>query len=102
MQFWVMLGFTLIIFAWILQLLEVWNKGKNISLWFVFFYSIGVLSLVIDGFMTKNIDVAFLNIITLVFSGIIFGVVLANHKEVSENKFTLKKPVYKKRPLIQK
>jgi len=80
MDFWVMLGLTIIIIAWLLQLMAVWDKKNEISLWFIFFYFIGVVALVIDGFMTNNVDSAFLNIITLVFSGIVFTVVLMNNK----------------------
>lgn len=94
MQFWVMLGLTLIVLSWLLQLLEVWNKGKSINLWFLFFYSLGVISLVIDGFLTRNIDVALFNIITVVFSGIVFGVILSNDLK---NRPKIIKPVYKKR-----
>ncbi len=86
MDFWIMLGLTIIIIAWLLQLMAVWDKKNEISLWFIFFYCIGVIALIIDGFMTNNVDSAFLNIITLVFSGIVYTVVITNNKQSKTKK----------------
>jgi hypothetical protein len=80
MNFFVMAGLTLIVFAWIIQLLEVWKLDKKINLWFIFFYALGSIFLVIDSIISKNIDIALFNLLTVVFSGIIFAIILSNLK----------------------
>jgi len=80
MDFFVMTGLTLIVFAWIIQLLEVWKLDQKINLWFIFFYALGSICLVIDSIISKNIDVALFNLLTVVFSGIIFAIILSNFK----------------------
>jgi len=78
MDFWVMLGLTLIVFGWMIQLLEVWELDKKLNIWFIFFYALGSICLVIDGFIAKNLDVALFNILAVIFSGLIFAVILSN------------------------
>jgi hypothetical protein len=86
MQFWVMLGLTLIILSWLIQLLFILKKNYTINPWFIFFYSLGVIALVIDGFKVNNLEVAFLNIVTLAFAFIVLTISLLNKKAIKNKR----------------
>lgn len=85
MQFWAMLGLTLIILSWITQLLFILKNNNEINPWFIFFYSLGVIALIIDGFKINNQDIALFNLITLIFSSIVL-ITLLNKKELKKKK----------------
>jgi phosphate starvation-inducible membrane PsiE len=72
MQIFALLGLTLVIVAWIMQLLSTIKGSKSIQPQFVLFYLIGVICLVIDGFSAGLNDVAFLNIVCLLVSFAVF------------------------------
>lgn len=68
------LGLTIICLAWFYEfyLLSV-KKDKNIKIFFVLAYILGVLMLVIDGFMSGLTNIASLNLISLIISvGVLF------------------------------
>ncbi len=72
MQFYALLGLSLVIIAWIFQLLATLKGSKNIQPQFVLFYLIGVIFLIMDGFSSGLNDVAFLNIVCLLVSLAVF------------------------------
>lgn len=88
---WTFIAFTLIILAWFVQLVSMWDKNKDINHWFVFFYSLGVLALVIDAFYLKNPDIAILNIITFIFSAVVLIMIFTNKSK------TIVKPIKRKK-----
>lgn len=65
------IGLTLIAIGWILQFSSVLQGNKEIKRFFVVFYALGVLLLVIDGYMNKLTTMASLNLITLLLSGFV-------------------------------
>jgi hypothetical protein len=65
------IGLTLIAIAWILQFSSVLQGNREIKRFFVVFYALGVLLLVIDGYMNKLTTMASLNLITLLLSGFV-------------------------------
>jgi CDP-diglyceride synthetase len=72
MQIFALIGLSLIIIAWVLQLLATMKGSKNIQPSFILFYLIGVVFLVIDGFMAGLNDNAFLNLISVLVSLAVF------------------------------
>jgi|GEM_PF-1006454 len=93
MQIFALLGLTLIIIAWIMQLLATIKGSKSIQPQFVLFYLIGVIFLVIDGFAAGLNDVAFLNIVCLLVSLAVFIRLVSKEQEyVKVNK---SKPIKK-------
>ena len=65
------IGLTLIAIGWIFQFSSVLQGNKEIKRFFVVFYALGVLLLVIDGYMNKLTTMASLNLITLLLSGFV-------------------------------
>jgi len=61
-------GLVIIIIAWIIQLMAVLKKNKEIKQEFVIGYAMGVALLVIDGFMNNLTMLASLNLICIVVS----------------------------------
>lgn len=63
------IGLTIICLAWLYELVVVGiKKDKNIKGLFVGGYIIGVLLLVIDGFMLGATPMTWLNLVSLVFA----------------------------------
>lgn len=85
-MFWLIVGFTLIIFAWFVQILSMWNKNVEINYWFVFLYAIGALMLVIDSFKIASPEIGFLNILTVIFSSIVLLLFFINKREYKVKK----------------
>ncbi|MCK9292616.1 MAG: hypothetical protein WCY27_00450 [archaeon] len=71
-QYWALIGLSVVSIAWIIQLISTWNGEREIKKWFVFLYMIGVVSLIIDGILAGLNNIAFLNIITLLLSIAVF------------------------------
>ncbi len=69
---WAIIGLILIGLSWIEQVIYLKKNKNKISCLFVGLYSLGVAFLVLDGFVNNNFMMAILNLITLVFSGIVF------------------------------
>lgn len=65
------IGLTLIVIGWIVQFSSVLQSGREISRFFVILYTLGVLLLVIDGYMNKQTTMASLNLISLLLAGFI-------------------------------
>jgi hypothetical protein len=65
------IGLTLIAIGWILQFSSVLQGSREIKRFFVIFYSLGIILLVIDGYMNKLTTMASLNLITLLLSGFV-------------------------------
>ena len=65
------IGLTLIVIGWILQFSSVLQGSREIKRFFVVFYTLGVLLLVIDGYINKLTTMASLNLITLLLSGFV-------------------------------
>jgi len=65
------IGLTLIAIGWILQFSSVLQGSREIKRFFVVFYTLGVLLLVIDGYINKLTTMASLNLITLLLSGFV-------------------------------
>mgnify|MGYP001036694740 CR=1 FL=1 len=82
---WQMFGLTLIIISWLVQLLSMWNKSTEINHWFVFLYSLGVLALIFGSFNSGSAEVAILNIITFIFTGVILLILFTN-KDISKKR----------------
>ncbi|MEI7719369.1 MAG: hypothetical protein WCI72_05855 [archaeon] len=61
------IGLSLVIIAWLVQLLTM-DKTKRVNRYFVIIYALGVLILVYDGFNTGLINLAIANLISLVVS----------------------------------
>ena len=59
-----LIGLTLIIIAWVLQLLFM-DKKKKIYASFICIYSIGIIFLVYDGFSSGLNNLAILNLVSL-------------------------------------
>jgi len=99
MQIFALLGLTLVIVAWIMQLLSTIKGSKSIQPQFVLFYLIGVIFLVIDGFSAGLNDIAFLNIVCLLVSFAVFirliSIDVERHKEMGV--VTKAKPKSKKK-----
>ncbi|MEI8364364.1 MAG: hypothetical protein WCF78_02820 [archaeon] len=72
MEIFALLGLTLVIVAWVMQLLSTIKGSKSIQPQFVLFYLIGVIFLVIDGFISGLNDIAFLNLVCLLISFAVF------------------------------
>jgi len=66
------IGLTLIAVAWIIQLVSTTNENHKMHLLFAGLYTIGVLLLVIDGYLTGATTIASLNLISLVGSAFVF------------------------------
>jgi hypothetical protein len=65
------IGLLIIALAWIVQLLFLYKKNKNLSALFVVLYMLGVAILVIGDYqITKKIS--YFELITLVTSGFVF------------------------------
>ena len=60
------LGLVILIAGWLIQFFSMSKKNKSVSPWFVFVYSIGVLLLVIGGFMSNMMALAALNMASVV------------------------------------
>jgi hypothetical protein len=58
------IGLFLIIVGWIIQFVYL-SKKNDISMYFVIVYGAGVALLVIDGFMSRLLSLAWLNLISL-------------------------------------
>lgn len=67
------IGLGLIVFAWLYQLVSFAYGNKKIRFVFVGLYSVGVLVLVVDGFMAGLNSVAYFNIASLVMSLLLAG-----------------------------
>ena len=65
------MGLTLIVIGWIVQFSSVLQGGREIRRFFVILYTLGVLLLVIDGYINKLTTMASLNLITLLLSGFV-------------------------------
>ena len=65
------IGLTLIAIGWIFQFASVLQGSREINRFFVIFYILGVLLLVIDGYISKLTTMASLNLITLFLSGFV-------------------------------
>jgi len=72
MQYWALIGLSLVAIAWIIQLISTWNGEREIKKWFVFVYMIGVICLIVDGILAGINNLAFLNIIALLLSIAVF------------------------------
>jgi len=70
------IGLSLIVLAWIFQLFVSLKKKQKLSLGFVIVYSIGVLFLVIDGFGQTLNTVTIINLLSLLASLAVLGVVI--------------------------
>jgi len=81
MQFFAQLGLSLVIIAWVFQLLATLKGSKNIQPQFVLFYLIGVIFLIIDGFSAGLNDIAFLNLVCLLVSLALFVRLISRDQE---------------------
>lgn len=66
------LGLMLIIIGWALLYFHLRNNKAGISLKFVGIYSLGVLFLVIDGFIAGMNRLAYLNLLSFVMAVLVF------------------------------
>jgi hypothetical protein len=74
------IGLIIIIIAWIVQLVLL-KRSRELTPLFIIIYSVGVLVLVIDGFVTKLYDLAFLNLASmLVAIAVLVHINLKNKK----------------------
>lgn len=72
-------GLILITLAWIIQFYKtVVQKNKNINLYFMVMYVIGVLFLIIGNFLAKDILSGFLNLVSAVLPLLILITVIKN------------------------
>jgi len=85
MQFFALLGLSLVIIAWVFQLLATLKGSRSIQPQFVLFYLIGVIFLIIDGFTTGFNDVAFLNLVCLLVSLTVFIRLISDNETTKAN-----------------
>ena len=63
----VILGYLVLVLAWLIELLYIWSKKESkITMWFVFFYIIGMGILTYDQYMMGITQLALVNIFNLV------------------------------------
>ncbi len=62
------LGLTCIILGWALQFVFLLNGEKQISWLFVLCYTVGVFLLVADGYISGNIEIANMNLLSVILS----------------------------------
>ncbi|MCK4359199.1 MAG: hypothetical protein KAW92_10760 [Candidatus Cloacimonetes bacterium] len=62
------IGLSIIIIAWIVQLITILCKSKNLSLFFVWLHLIGILIIVIANIGFKSFTTLILNILLIVFT----------------------------------
>ena len=67
-----LLGLTLVIIAWLIQLIYMLHDKRNLISAFLAIYIIGVIGIVIDSFIYSVNDMAFLNIISVLVSTAVF------------------------------
>ena len=60
------IGLAFLILGWIVQLFQSWKGSKEIHKGFLFLYIIGVIMLVIDGYMSNLVSLAVLNLVSFV------------------------------------
>jgi CDP-diglyceride synthetase len=75
-----LIGLVLIIIGWAIQAYYVYNGKKEVHQLFIAAYMIGVLLLVIDGFMNNLTSLAILNLISLVVSGLVLVMLFSKPK----------------------
>ena len=64
-------GLALIVIGWIIQLVYAFKGKKEIQPRFIIAYAVGVLLLVVDGFICEAITIASLNLICLVVAAVV-------------------------------
>jgi len=62
------IGLSIVVIAWVFQLVVSLKNKKNLSISFVILYSLGVLLLVFDGFNAGMTTLATINLISLLAS----------------------------------
>jgi len=62
-----LVGLTLVIIGWLIQLAKI-DNNKKINKYFVKFYALGVLVLVYDGFASGLTSLAIANLVSLIVS----------------------------------
>lgn len=72
MEYFAIAGLSLVIVAWIIQLIGTWHGDRQIRKWFVFVYMLGVIFLVANGFKSGITNTGFLNLISLLVSIAVF------------------------------
>lgn len=61
-----LIGLSVIIIAWIIQLAYSWKGNREMKKRFLIIYAIGIALLVIDGYINDTKDVAIFNLISLI------------------------------------
>ena len=63
-------GLACIIAGWFIQLYHAWKGVREIQPLFVMTYTVGVLLLVIDGYMSGLMELAMLNLVSMVVASL--------------------------------
>jgi hypothetical protein len=70
------IGLLFIIFGWAIQLGHSLKGKREIQIFFVISYIIGVAFLVYDGYINGMKDLAFYNAVSLIVSGVVLFMIL--------------------------
>jgi hypothetical protein len=76
-----LIGLVILVIGWIVQLVYSWKGKKEIQPWFIILYGWGVILLVIDGFVNKLTDLAILNLVSLIVSGLVLVRIMTKGKK---------------------
>ncbi len=74
------IGLSLIIISWIIQIIKIIKKNNNISKMFAGLQFLGILLLIIDGYKT-NLPLAIANALSAIGALIVFLMVKCNCKK---------------------
>jgi hypothetical protein len=75
------IGLILIVIGWLIQASYMFKGQKTIKPLFVIAYMIGVLLLIIDGFMSNLISLAIFNLISMIVAGLVLILLLKPSKK---------------------
>ncbi|MCK4319888.1 hypothetical protein KAW38_04960 [Candidatus Micrarchaeota archaeon] len=64
-------GLVLIIIGWVIQLLSIKEKDREIKLPFIMIYSAGVLLLVVDNYLSGLMELALLNFVCMLTAALV-------------------------------
>jgi hypothetical protein len=85
------LGISVIIVAWILQLASSWNGSKEIKKRFIILYAVGSALLVIDGqWINEDSAIAFVNVLCMLLACLVL-IKISNKEKLSETKIIIKR-----------
>jgi hypothetical protein len=81
-----LVGLSVILIAWILQLTFSWNGNRNLGKNFLVIYMLGTALLVIDGYMNNLVLIPIVNFLTIIASAIVLIKISNKKGQVINNK----------------